>query len=203
MAMPAKDLIGLKFGYLTVLERRGSSTGMTKKARWLCRCECGGQVVRESQYLRSKHRTHPRSCGCHHGNETHKLSQTRPYQIWVSMRRRCFDPQDKDWPNYGGRGITVCKRWQTEFALFWEDMRVGYSAALTLGRRDNDKGYSAANCRWETVQQQANNRRGNVRIHTPLGEMTVSEAARAFHLKPITIYKRMERGNTDLLRPVP
>lgn len=202
MANPAKDLLGQVFGCLTVIARAGSSGGLAKKARWSCRCECGNIVTRESQYLRTDSRRYPRSCGCHHGNETHKMSGTRPYSIWVNMQRRCHDIGDKDWQNYGGRGISVCKRWRESFENFWADMQEGYSPLLTLGRKDNYGNYVRSNCGWETPREQANNRRGNIFIDTPKGRMTVAQAAHEFGLKPITIRKRMGRGDKDLLRPV-
>ena len=191
MAMPARNLTGQRFGYLTVLERVGSSKSNT--ATWLCRCECGNEVVRVSQYLRAKHRTHPRSCGCHHGNETHKQAQTPLYNVWVNMRRRCVDSSDKDWPNYGGRGITVCDRWMRSFQNFHDDISAGYKKGLTLGRVDNDGPYSPENCRWETPKQQANNRRSSKFVETPKGRMTVTEAARAYGLKKVTLEARLGR----------
>jgi len=198
MAMPAKNLVGQVFGYLTVLRRAG--TNQSNKATWVCQCECGNIVTRESQYLRTKHRPEPRSCGCRHGNQTHKMSRTRPYGIWQNMKRRCTDPKDKDWGNYGARGITVCAAWLDSFDAFWADMAAGYSPLLTLGRKDNDAGYSPTNCQWETARMQANNRRGNVRIQTPVGLLTVAEAAREYGLQRQTIYQRLRRGNKDLLR---
>lgn len=157
MAMPAKDLTGQKFGFLTVLQRSGTSAGKNKKARWLCQCDCGQQVERESQYLRTKHRSGPRHCGCQHGNKKHGMSQKRPYLIWHRMLSRCTDPSDKDWKNYGGRGIRVCASWATSFQAFWRDMAPTYSSSMTLGRKNNNRGYSPSNCRWETAKQQANN----------------------------------------------
>lgn len=193
MPMPAVDLTGQRFGYLTVVERNGSTSGRTRCARWLCQCDCGQQVTRTSQYLRSKHRTHPRSCGCHHGNETHKMSDGRPYRVWTHMRRRCTDPSYPDWGNYGARGITVCPQWLESFEVFWADMQDGYSPHLTLGRIDNEGGYAPENCRWETARQQGNNKRSNVIIDTPKGPMTLAQAARAYNIKPITLQARIRR----------
>lgn len=203
MANPAKDLLGQKFGYLTVIRRAGTTTHCkTQKATWVCQCQCGNEVIRESQYLRAKYRTHPRSCGCHHGNETHKLSGSAGFNIWSKMKQRCQNPADKDWKHYGGRGITVCERWLQAFENFWADMGPTYQPGLTLDRIKNSRGYSKVNCRWATAQEQANNKRTNVHINTPEGELTVADAARRFGLKPITIYQRLARGNVDVLRPV-
>lgn len=189
----ALDLTGQTFGFLTVLSRQGTSVGKTKKARWLCRCCCGKEVVRESQYLRTKHRTTPRHCGCRHGNKTHSMTNTRPYKIWVAMRRRCYDPTDKDWPRYGGRGVQVSIAWQSSFESFWKDMGPTYDAHLTLDRTDNNGHYSPENCRWATVQQQSSNTRSNVWLDTPRGRMTLEAAAQAYGLRSVTLAARLHR----------
>ena len=82
----------------------------------------------------------------------------RMYNRWRGMMSRCFDKQDKAYANYGGRGITVCPRWCI-FHNFWSDMKVPPHLTSSLGRIDNDKGYSPDNVRWESAIQQAGNRR--------------------------------------------
>lgn len=190
----ALNLAGQQFGFLTVLQRAGVSGGITKKARWLCRCACGTEVVRESQYLRTKHRLAPRHCGCQHQNITHDMSKSRQYNIWAKMKSRCQRPEDKDWPNYGARGIKVCSAWVDSFAVFWNDMKYGYAASLTLERRDVNKGYNKKNCTWVSSTEQANNTRFNRVLDTPLGRMTVSRAAQEFGLKKVTLFARLNHG---------
>lgn len=197
---PAKDLTGQRFGFLTVLYRDGTSGGVTQKARWRCRCDCGNEVTRESQYLRTKHRATPRHCGCQHGNKTHAMSKTRPYQIWVRMCKRCLDPSDKDFRNYGARGITVSKAWAASFDTFWKDMNETYRPELTLGRKNNDRGYSKANCAWETPRQQANNTRNSVWLETPQGRLTLEQAAQAYGLRSTTLSARLHRYGWPLER---
>lgn len=193
MAMPAVNLNGKKFGYLTVICRNGSTSGKTKCARWDCLCDCGSRVTRTSQYLRNPVRAHPRSCGCHHGNETHKMSDSRLFSVWSGMRRRCSNPHDKDWKNYGGRGITVCHAWDQSFQAFWDDMHAGYQEHLTLDRVNNSLGYSRENCRWSTALEQGNNKRTNRLLQTPDGEMTLSQAATHYGLLDITLGARINR----------
>jgi hypothetical protein len=74
------------------------------------------------------------------------------------MMSDCYNPNSKSFQNYGGRGILVCERWQ-EFPNFFSDMGERPSAKHSLGRIDNDQGYSPENCRWETMTEQSRNRR--------------------------------------------
>jgi len=198
MGMPAIDLTGKVFGYLTVLHRAPHTA--QNRAHWLCQCVCGRQVVRQSQSLREKRRPNAKHCGCRHKliNVRHHMSYTRPYRIWIHMRRRCTDPKFKDYPNYGGRGITVCAQWLESFDNFWADMCLGYSDLLSLGRKDNSQGYCPDNCRWETQTQQARNTRSNVWIVTPRGRMTVADAADAYNISRYTIYGRLKSGWSDI-----
>lgn len=95
--------------------------------------------------------------------------KTRLYIIWIEMRQRCSNPNRPMWPDYGGRGITVCEEWAS-FDLFaaWAEAN-GYTEALELDRRNNDGPYSPDNCRWVTHQVNARNRRDNT-LWTAWGE---------------------------------
>lgn len=79
------------------------------------------------------------------------------YKCWLHMRGRCLTKTDRKYPDYGGRGITICVRWDS-FENFYADMG-DKPDGLTLGRIDNDGNYEPSNCRWETAEDQAWNRR--------------------------------------------
>lgn len=83
-------------------------------------------------------------------------SSTPAYLSWTCMRKRCTDPRDPSWANYGGRGVNVCERWQ-DFAAFLADMGPRPDGH-TLDRIDPDGNYEPGNCRWATMLEQRHNR---------------------------------------------
>lgn len=110
------DLTGQKFGRLTVLER--VDRNKHGKVRWLCKCACGNVAVVLGESLRNG-RT--KSCGClkqESKTTIHGGYKTRLYHVWRDMKRRCYNPKDKRYNDYGGRGITVCAEWLHDFAAF-------------------------------------------------------------------------------------
>ena len=86
------------------------------------------------------------------------LSKTRPYKIWLYMKKRCDNPNYFEFSYYGGRGISYPDKWKT-FVGFWEDMCVGYSDELSLDRINVNFNYSVENCKWSTASEQSYNRR--------------------------------------------
>src|SRR5208282_4424997 len=82
------------------------------------------------------------------------------FKAWQNMRGRCYDPNNENYPNYGGRGITVCKRWQ-DFKAFFVDMGTRPSSKYSIERRDNEGNYTPENCRWAVDPIQRRNTRRN------------------------------------------
>lgn len=200
MPMPAVDLTGRQFGYLTVLHRHGTTTGtLSKRATWMVRCVCGKEFVAVSQNLRGTNRGPTKSCGCRRGEMlleawgTHGMTGHPAWVTWQNMKSRCSNPKDKDWRNYGARGISVCERWAS-FDAFWQDMGPTYAEGLTLERRGNSGNYEPGNCTWATRKAQANNTRRSVFIETPAGRMTVSQAADRYGVKRVTLAQRLRLG---------
>ncbi len=118
-------------------------------------------------------------------------SSTRPveYAIWNAMMQRCHNPNYNDYPRYGGRGIRVSKRWQT-FANFYHDMGKKPSGG-SIERIDNNKGYSAGNCKWVTQKEQSRNKSSNRNLKANgktkvladwAKELGVTKDAVAYHL---------------------
>jgi hypothetical protein len=124
------------------------------------------------------------------GGLPREFSKSRLYGVWVSMRNRCTNPNNQAFANYGGRGITVCERWQS-FDAFVADMGPGYGPGLTVERIDNDGDYEPGNVIWATMKEQ----RRNARLLTYEGEtMVASDWAKRTGLGLTTILARMDRG---------
>lgn len=200
MPMPAVDLTGHQFGYLTVLHRCGTTEGTrAKRATWTVQCVCGKEFTTIGQNLRGKDRGPKKSCGCRRGEMlveawgTHGMTGHPAYISWRNMRLRCSDPKDKDWRNYGARGIQFCASWAS-FDNFWADMGPTWADGLTLERQNVNGNYEANNCKWADRKTQANNRREHVYLDTPAGRMNVTQAAEHYGLKRITLAQRLLRG---------
>jgi hypothetical protein len=140
------------------------------------RCDCGTAYEAAISALRAGKST---SCGCRGRTTrlTHGLSKHPLFKTWKSMIARCENPADPAWPDYGGRGITVCPAWHDP-ARFIADVEAeigprppgrtpGGRPCWTLDRVDNDGGYRPGNIRWATYAGQNRNRRSNGRGHPP------------------------------------
>lgn len=196
--MPAiKNLIGCEFGRWTVLEYCGSSG---QGAMWTCKCQCGTiKNIRSASLLNGR----STSCGCYardslakratqHGHNTRKTGQSPTYKSWRAMLKRCDDPKQNGYHNYGGKGIKVCDEWRS-FECFLRDMGERPDCK-TLDRIDNSLGYTKENCRWMSMKEQANNRSTNTRLTHQGKTHTISEWADILGIKRVTISTRLFRG---------
>lgn len=167
-----KDLTGQRFGRLIALKRQKGSRRVI--AKWECQCDCGRITLVSTYKLTSGHTN---SCGCLQRERTsnattkHGMKRTRLYGIWCNLRERCYNPKNQSYAVYGGRGITVCDAWRTDFPAFYDwAMKNGYRDDLTIDRINNDDGYCPNNCRWATNKEQQRNKRNTIWV--TIGEET-------------------------------
>ena len=154
------DRTGIRYGRLVAVEHLGYG-------KWLCKCDCGGTRIARGNHLEQGRVD---SCGCkgreyrHHVQEN-SYCHERLFNVWMSMRERCYNPNCKSFKNYGGRGIVLCDDWYNSYLSFKEwAMSHGYDpnapyGKCTIDRIDVDGIYEPSNCRWVDLKTQAGNRR--------------------------------------------
>lgn len=158
------DITGKKFNMLTVIKR---DSIRNNSVMYLCNCECGNTRIVKAEHLRSGR---VKDCGCvsqkiramHISQHvrTHGGSKTRLYTCWSDMKSRCYRQKDKNFCNYGARGIKVCDEWLHSFVNFrdWA-LSNGYTNELTIDRINVNGNYCPENCRWADIKTQSRNKR--------------------------------------------
>lgn len=163
------EYIGKKFGRLTIL-KEGTSVkyGKTTMRKVLCKCDCGTEKEIDFNSVKGGKST---SCGCFnrenskkihtkHGMAMLKTGVRHPdYCIWMKMKSRCLNPNDKSYKNYGGRGIKVCDRWKESFESFIEDMGWRPNKNYSIERIKYNGDYCPENCKWIHKSEQSKNSR--------------------------------------------
>ncbi len=208
------DITGIRSGRLIALHF--TRINQNQKRLWLCQCDCGKQAeVIGSRIANGR----TASCGCLHSETaaqngkdaaakigasriTHGASRhrsvgtTKEYMIWATMKQRCNNPHSQKFKDYGGRGISVCSRWDA-FENFLADMGLKPSATHSIDRIDNDGNYEPSNCRWTTQDVQvANQRRRETSrwIEHNGARHTLTEWAQITGIKLPTLHWRLSNG---------
>lgn len=175
------DMVGRVCGQLTVKKL----VMVEGEAHWICECTCGGIKTVKGNSLR---RGATISCGCLRPERRSTRTGTPEYKVWIGIKVRVNDPNN---PNYGGRGITMSKRWEASFEAFLADMGRRPSSKHQIDRINNDKGYFKSNCRGATPKVNCNNKR-NVKTVTYRGKKRLlSDLSEEFDLPINTLYMRI------------
>ncbi len=149
------DLIGRRFGKLTVIAFFGKFTG---RWSWVCECDCGNEIIVHRDNLVGKN---TKSCGCLKMETLvkHGMYKAPEFKAWVAIKQRCSNQKLPCYVNYGGRGISVCGRWLESFNNFYADMGDRPSEKHSIERKDNNGNYEPDNCKWATKSEQQRNLR--------------------------------------------
>ena len=204
-----KNIIGKRFGRITVIGY------YYKNHNYYCDCvcDCGNKkIIRSSSLLCG----YTKSCGCLAREVTSKVRfrhgkngcNDRIYDIWMCMKNRCNNPNDKRWQNYGGRGITICDEWMDgknghNNFVAWA-LSHGYNDDLSIDRIYNNGNYDPSNCRWSTAKRQNRNTRVTRYIDYKGSRMCIADVADITGINASTLRSRIKYGwsNDRLFSPV-
>lgn len=204
MNHPIKNEVGNRYGRLTAI-------ALSHKTRygcqWLCKCDCGKEVVVGGVQLRNGRK---RSCGCLEKerlrtfNEKMKANakykkRSKIYQAWANMKQRCFNKNALEYNSYGGRGITVCDDWVKSSESFekWA-LENGYADGLTLDRIDVDGNYEPSNCRWIDQRRQLRNKRDTIYVEYNGEKRPLIDLCEELGVSYSRAIWRIKNGKTDV-----
>lgn len=164
-------------------------------------CKCGKEFIARVNNVKNKT---TRSCGCLALATATKLKTIHgnynipEFKTWTAMFKRCYNPKEISYKNYGGRGIKICKRWSGKngFNNFYQDMGKKPSPKHTIDRLDNNKNYCKANCKWSTMREQSFNRRNSVFITFNGRTQCLSEWAIEMNIPYATLASRISKNWT-------
>lgn len=193
-----KDHSGIRYGRLTAI--RYDSSSKDKRAKWLLKCDCGKEFVRE---IKDVVGGRVNSCGCLRKENTskmfskHALTEHPLYHKLSAMKQRCYYEKSPLYHRYGGRGITISKEWldNPESFIKW-GLDNGWQDGLTIERIDYDGPYSPENCCFIESKKQARNKSNNKIVATPQGDMCLAEACETFEVNYDRIRHHLDKGRS-------
>lgn len=193
--------IGVRYNKLIVRKILGVNKGGHLMV--MADCDCGTETKGALSKVRSGWK---KSCGCHkielisRRQRTHGLSETRAYNSWRGMIRRCTDPKHQNFTRYQSLGVAVCERWM-KFENFLADMGQP-PAGMSIERKENHLGYFKENCKWATRIEQQNNTRTNHLIEANGETHTIAEWSRITGIPHSAIRGRIQDRGWDGARAV-
>jgi hypothetical protein len=185
-------LDGQRFGLLTVISRAHNAGGY---AMWNCRCDCGAEIIVGGNRLRQGRKNRCSSKVHRIRKPSVTVEYKSEYQSWLSMRERCNNTKHKKYKVYGGRGITICERWN-DFKSFLMDMGRKPDPKFTIERDDVNGNYEPANCRWIDRKDQGRNKRNSVFVTYNGKRMLLIDVVDDLGLSRSAVYGRLQNGWT-------
>lgn len=210
--------IGDKFGRWIVVgetikiqrtDKEGKRSGYRYKVCVECSCDKKTKATKDLHSLRGGGTL---SCGCWRSEVcrnkvlTHGKRHTPEYNVWCHIKARCFNPKNRSYHDYGGRGITMCDRWKNDFESFLEDVGVRPEGKESIDRVDNLLGYSCGkcdhckkmgwqmNCKWADRIEQNRNKRSNRMLTCDGVTKPLQDWANGLGVNHTTIIGRLKRG---------
>lgn len=199
-----KKWIGQRFSRLTVIDIKPPSKNR-REWRWVCQCDCGNIITVAATSIKSGN---TKSCGCLKNEKSglrfrkfeNKITENkRLYEILSGMKKRCYNEKSPRYKDYGGRGIEICDEWMDSERGFdsfvkWS-LENGYNEIATIDRIDVDGDYEPSNCRWVTLEQQANNKRDTVWVDYNGEHIQLLALCKKLGISYGTVYQRIfKRG---------
>lgn len=197
------NLIGQKFGKLTPIKKIG--TNNNGNAIWLCVCDCGKEKPVTQNHLIMKN---TQSCGCLYKNNKNNLKHghksfgetSKTYMAWQNMKRRCYNKKDRQYKDYGGRGVTVCNRWM-DFKNFLKDVGE-IPGGFTLDRTNNNGNYCPKNCRLSTTKEQNKNRRNSILPIFNNKKITLKQLSEKYNIPYMLLWRRICRDKWPVRKAI-
>lgn len=189
------DMVGRRFGNVTGIRKVGMCT--SGDARWEFLCECGNTFEANGYYVRSGKRTSCPDCSRRRAAALfmkHGRTNTPEFSTWTDIQTRCHNENSASYPDYGGRGISVCERWRSSFNLFFADMGSRPSPKHSIDRIDNNGDYAPGNCRWATALEQVRNRRNSAKVTVRGITKPLVEWCEEYGCTPAAAYARRAQG---------
>lgn len=196
------DMTGQRYNSVIAVQPVGACS--SGDIRWQFKCDCGREFEASGYDIRSGKRRDCPVCAAERtriASVTHGESESDEFRIWTGMQTRCYNKNAIAYVLYGGRGISICKRWRESFENFLSDMGRRPSKKHSIDRIDNDGNYEPSNCRWATATEQARNKRTTVRIPSAEGA-AIADLAEMAGITAAAMWLRVKKGKSpDLLRP--
>lgn len=189
------DLTGMTFGKLKAIEMDRNFQSNDGQFKWKCKCDCGAITYVTTRNLISGV---TKSCGCikFNPNSPYKIDKVfkKLLVVWTGMKKRCGNPNYEHYDIYGGRGIVVCREWQSFKPFYKWALSNGYSTGLQIDRINTNGNYEPSNCRWVTPKENSQNKRNNKYITINGETKLISQWAKEADVTTKTINDRIERG---------